>query len=118
MLEECELQEEVYWKQKARIEWLQEGDKNMAFFFNSVKARRHGNSIYVLVNDTGEHLSSFKDILCEAVQYFISLFREDSQGVADEEAQVLSCIPSLVTMEMNEHLVGDISIEELESMMS
>ena len=38
-LEEWELREEIYWKQKARIDWLQEGDKNTAFFFNSVKAR-------------------------------------------------------------------------------
>lgn len=39
-LEEWELREEIFWKQKARINWLQEGDKNTAFFFNSVKARK------------------------------------------------------------------------------
>ena len=37
-LEEWELREEIFWKQKAWIEWLQEGDKNTAFIFNSVKA--------------------------------------------------------------------------------
>ena len=67
MLEEWELQEEMYWKQKARIEWLQEGGKNTAFFFNSVKARRHGNSIFGLVNDRGDHLSSFPKISREVV---------------------------------------------------
>ena len=91
----------MYWKQKAQIEWLQEGDKNTTFFFNSVKARCHGNSISGLVNDRGEILSSFPEMFREAVQYFESLFREDSQGGSPEEAQVLSCIPSLVTKDMN-----------------
>ncbi|XP_059076969.1 uncharacterized protein LOC131876167 [Cryptomeria japonica] len=49
-------------REKARIVWQQEGDKNTSFFFNSVKARRHGNSISGLVNDGGEHLSSFPEI--------------------------------------------------------
>ena len=38
-LEEWELREEILCKQKARVEWLQEGNKNTAFFFNLVKAR-------------------------------------------------------------------------------
>ncbi|XP_059068347.1 uncharacterized protein LOC131858890 [Cryptomeria japonica] len=114
LLEEWELREEIYWKQKARIEWLQEGDKNTTFFFNSVKARRHGNSISGLVNDRGELLSSSPEMFREAVQYFESLFREDSQGGSPEEAQVLSCIPSLVTEDMNQQLMRDISLEELE----
>ena len=104
----------MYWKQKAQIEWLQEGDKNTTFFFNSVKARCHGNSISGLVNDRGEILSSFPEMFREAVQYFESLFREDSQGGSPEEAQVLSCIPSLVTQDLNQQLMRDIPLEELE----
>lgn len=77
-LEEWELREEMYWKKKACIEWIQEGDKNTAFFFNSVKARRHGNSISGLVNDRGENFYSSPQMFREAVQYFESLFRKDS----------------------------------------
>ena len=101
LLEEWELREELYWKQKSRIEWLQEGDKNTAFFFNSVKARRQGNSITGLINDRGDLLSAFPDISSEVVQYFGSLFREDLQRGSPEEEQILSCIPSLVSQSMN-----------------
>ena len=55
-LEEWEMREEIFWKQKAWIEWLQEGDKNTAFFFNSVKSRQHGNAISSLVTDRGGYL--------------------------------------------------------------
>lgn len=66
------------------------------------------------MNDRGEVLSSTQDILNKVVQFFASLFREDSQGDSAAEAQVLSCIPSLVSMEMKEHLMSAISLEELE----
>ena len=66
------------------------------------------------MNDTGEVLSSFQDISNEAMRYFASLFREDSEGESVEEAHVLSCIPSLVSQEMKEHLMRAISLEELE----
>jgi hypothetical protein len=51
----------------------------------------------------------------EASQFFASLFIEDSQDGLAEDNQFLSCIPSLVIEEMNEHLLGHISLEELEA---
>lgn len=67
-----------------------------------------------MVNDRGETLSSFHDISKEVVQYFTSLFQDDSQGSSMEQAQVLSCILSLVSREMMDHLMGEITLEELE----
>ncbi|XP_059076915.1 uncharacterized protein LOC131876138 [Cryptomeria japonica] len=114
VVEEWETREEVYWKQRARIDWLKEGDKNMTFFFNSVKARRHENSIPILVNDRGEQCLSLEEMSREALQFFQSLFKEESQGETEEENLVLACIHSLVSREMNEQLLGPILMEELE----
>ena len=35
-VEEWELWEEIYWKQTARIDWMQEGDRNTTFFHHSI----------------------------------------------------------------------------------
>ena len=113
-LEEWELREEIFWKQKARVDWLKEGDKNTAFFFNTVKARQHGNSISSWVTDRGQVIFSTHDMLHEATQHFDSLFREEAQGDSIAEIQVLSCISALVSLEMKENLMCAITLEELE----
>jgi len=38
-------QEEILWKQKSRIQWIKEGDKNGRFFHNSLIQRRSRNCI-------------------------------------------------------------------------
>ena len=40
-LSKAYIEEELYWSQKARTRWLQEGDKNLAFFHASVMAARN-----------------------------------------------------------------------------
>lgn len=111
---EWELQAEIYWKQTSRVEWLQARDKNTAFFFNLVKARRHGNLITSIVSSQGNQVSSFQDILKEANQYFSSLFTEGSPLAEAKENLVLTCIPSVVSNEINEMLARAISLEEVE----
>lgn len=61
-LEEWEFREEIFWKEKYCIHWLQEGDRNTSFFHNFVKARRNGNLITSLVTSEGVQLSSKWDI--------------------------------------------------------
>jgi hypothetical protein len=44
-----EKQEEILWKQKSRINWLKEGDKNTKFFHNALLQRRIKNRIASLI---------------------------------------------------------------------
>ena len=39
------LLDEVSWRQKSRIQWLKEGDKNTKFFHRTANANRHHNCI-------------------------------------------------------------------------
>ncbi|XP_027076017.1 uncharacterized protein [Coffea arabica] len=45
--------EEVFWGQKARINWLREGDKNTGYFHAVVAGRRKRNTITTLQNAGG-----------------------------------------------------------------
>ena len=59
---------------------LQEGDRNTAFFHNTVKARRSGNSITSLVSTFGDQLFSKEAISLKAKRYFSQLFSKDEPG--------------------------------------
>lgn len=103
-----------FWKQKSRVDWLQEGDRNTTFFHNFVKAQRYGNSITSLISSEGAQLSSCVDISREVVSYFSNLFTKDEFIVVEEERAILNCIPPLVSDEMNDALVRPILLSELE----
>lgn len=45
--------EEVLWKQRAKIQWLVEGDRNTNFFHSQATARARKNEIHGLVDDLG-----------------------------------------------------------------
>lgn len=52
------IEEEQFWRQKCREEWLKEDDKNTKYFHNVVKGRKVKNKILMLLDELGnEHFS-------------------------------------------------------------
>ncbi|XP_059067662.1 uncharacterized protein LOC131858440 [Cryptomeria japonica] len=113
-LEEWEPREEIFWKQKDRVDWLQEGDMNTTFFHNSVQSRQNRSYISMLVDSAGIQLTSLHAMSHEATWYYSALFSGDSPLVVDDENMILSCIPSLITNVMNASLMRPISLSKLE----
>lgn len=62
-------------KDKARISWLKEGDRNSAFFHASIKARRVRNS-FQLRRPDGSLTKDRDEIGKEAVAYYERLFNQ------------------------------------------
>ncbi|CAI9261358.1 unnamed protein product [Lactuca saligna] len=61
--------EEKFLKQKAKIQWLKEGDRNSKFFHRIVKGKMHKNRIEAIMNGHGEWLEG-EAIYKEFVEYF------------------------------------------------
>ncbi|MCI44621.1 hypothetical protein A2U01_0065860, partial [Trifolium medium] len=58
------VQEEGYWKQRAKMHWLQEGDLNTRFFHMSASARSKNKRVNKLVDEAGTEVHTQED-LCE-----------------------------------------------------
>lgn len=61
------MQEEVYWKQRAKMNWLQDSDLNTKFFHLSVTARRRFKKISMLLREDNEEVREHAG-LCEVAK--------------------------------------------------
>lgn len=50
-IDELLKQEEIYWGQRSRIMWLNDGDRNTSFFHKRAANRRRRNTIEKILND-------------------------------------------------------------------
>ncbi|KAH7841573.1 hypothetical protein Vadar_031697 [Vaccinium darrowii] len=71
------VQEEKCWRQKARISWMIEGDRNTSFFHVKVTQRRKRNTISGIQDLRGNWCENQEDIAKEFVMYFEDLFKSD-----------------------------------------
>ncbi|CAA0811523.1 Unknown protein, partial [Striga hermonthica] len=102
--------EEAYWKQKARVTWLREGDRNTKFFQACVKQISHRNSLEHLIKLTGEPCRSRSESLKEVADFLTKLFTSDNPTM---EAEVLIDIPKSISEEMNKNLIKPVTEEEI-----
>ncbi|XP_063942672.1 uncharacterized protein LOC135150335 [Daucus carota subsp. sativus] len=65
--------EEIFLKQKSRVQWLELGDGNNSFFHRACKSRWNVNKILMLEDRLGNTLTSHEDIASTAVDYFKEL---------------------------------------------
>ncbi|VFQ68873.1 unnamed protein product [Cuscuta campestris] len=87
-----------FWKQKANLKWIQEGDCNTSFFHSVVKGKRIQQKISRIKSSEGLWLENPKDILNEARQYYSELFYNQPTSNMSLFSQN---IPHLLTEEDN-----------------
>jgi exonuclease III len=113
-LEDRKRQEEILWKQKSRIQWLKEGDRNTKFFHRATIQRRHSNKITHLVTEEGETLHSHAELESHLIDYFQNLLSEPLPNRSEAIRQITKCVPALVTQEQNAALLRPFTLEELD----
>lgn len=67
-------QEETYWRQKSRVTWLKEGERNTRFFPTSKLIRRRRNTISQLKLADGSWCDDVMTLKVEARQFYFQLY--------------------------------------------
>eukprot|EP00253_Pinus_taeda_P030654 PITA_30654 len=114
-LQEREQQEEVLWRQKSRIRWLKEGEKNTKFFHRTTVQRRMHNQISQVTNAQGDKLETQEDIEKEFLNYFKDMCQEPNINRDEAINNISRNIPRLVSEDQNTLLLKPISLQEVES---
>ncbi|KAL5576703.1 hypothetical protein UlMin_018402 [Ulmus minor] len=111
-LDTLQTHNEVYWKQRSRMNWLAYGDRNSKVFHMKASERRRKNKISGLFNNEGIWFSDSGDVLNIVQDYFQTIFSSSTPSFSDLEV-VLSCVRPRVTRDMNEILLRPFSGEDV-----
>jgi hypothetical protein len=113
-LDERKEHEEILWRQKSRVQWLKEGEKNTKFFHRSMVHRRYINKITQLEDAQGNPIRDHDRIAEELINYYKDLLTEPIDDRMPTIHKITRNIPSLVTQEHNEALTRPITQEEVD----
>ncbi|XP_027155903.1 uncharacterized protein LOC113756420, partial [Coffea eugenioides] len=102
---ECE-----FWRQKAAIKWIKEGDANTSFFHAAVKQKRSCNFIARIRGSGDSWFDSIEDIKLSASDFFSTLFTADRAAGSGIRPSLE--LPKL-TPEENDMLLKSPSVEEV-----
>jgi len=72
-------QEETLWRQKSRIRWLKEGERNTKFFHRTTMAKRTHKKILKIKDWDGIERESHKEIETTLVKHFHGIAHEPNQ---------------------------------------
>lgn len=96
-------QDELHWKQRSRVNWLAQGDRNTNFCHAFTSERRQKNLISGLINCHGDCCTEDSSITDITVDYFSNLFGSSYPSLKTID-EVFSFVPHKVTVEMNSFL--------------
>eukprot|EP00253_Pinus_taeda_P027957 PITA_27957 len=105
-------QEEIFWRQKSRVQRLKEGERNTRFFHKSTMENRAHNRIFLIKDKRGNNLKSHEDIEVALVQYFRDIAQETCYKRGHYIRDFTNQIPRLVSREDNVNLHRPITKEE------
>eukprot|EP00253_Pinus_taeda_P026524 PITA_26524 len=108
------LQEEILWRQKSRIKWLKEGERNTKFFHNTTVQRRMHNLISHIQNEQGERVESHEGIEENFLNYFKEVHQELNINRLPAIEKILLHIPRLISPEHNNLLLQPIQLHEVD----
>jgi len=111
-LEKLEEKKNLYWRQRAKVHWLEKGDRNTKFFHHYASERKKKSRINRLVKENGEEVVEEAGIRNMITDFYKALFTATNSPRQDE---LLPHTPLRVTPEMNEALLKPFTAEEVKA---
>jgi exonuclease III len=111
-LELLEEMENIKWKQRAHAWWLREGDRNTRYFHAAATTRKKNNLVKELRREDGSVVEAGRELTSYVLSYFQELFTSNGGDRIDDLIQKV--IPR-VTEDMNKHLVGEFTRNEVKA---
>ncbi|KAA3490037.1 reverse transcriptase [Gossypium australe] len=102
--------EEIYWEQRARVNWLKNGDRNTSFFHKMAGQRHFRDRISELIDKNGVRYSSPEDMVKVASYYVVDLFTASEMGL---DEHLFSLVDKKVTEGMNDSLLKHFTEEDV-----
>ncbi|KAM0859925.1 hypothetical protein ACQ4PT_046881 [Festuca glaucescens] len=102
--------EEVMRRQRSRVQWLNEGDKNSKFFHQRASMRWKKNLVKSLTRADGQVTEDVNEMQVMTGEFYKKLYT--SEGVQGMN-QVLQHVPRMVTLAMNEILTAPFVADEV-----
>jgi hypothetical protein len=110
MMSELLSREEIMMKQRSRLDWLKEGDRNTSFFHSKARERAQTNRILALRKEDGTVVTAQKDLESEAMAFYSRLFTRQEEL---DPGPILDQISAKVTPQMNDALMKPFAAEEV-----
>eukprot|EP00253_Pinus_taeda_P017843 PITA_17843 len=117
-LEERRKQEEIYWRQKSRIRWLKEGERNTKFFHRTTVQRRMHNQIPFILNQEGTKVEEHEQIEKVLLNHFKQVHQEPLVDRLRAIRKITSNIPKLINEQHNDILMKPIQAREFDEAMT
>lgn len=102
--------EEIYWQQKSRNQWMKDGDRNTGFFHACTKTRFSHNQITSISDNDGTIFRGDKEIGRHAQEFFTNIYT--TTGIAVSPMDFADFKPSVSTS-VNVALTKDFGEEEI-----
>ncbi|KAL0398047.1 UNVERIFIED_CONTAM: hypothetical protein Scaly_0253100 [Sesamum calycinum] len=97
------IQEEIFWKQRSKVLWLKEGDRNSRFFHAKANHRHQVNSIRRIKKSNGEWTETAEGVQQCILDYFEKVFTS-SRPLAEDVHSGTEHLQTVVDIEMAEDL--------------
>ncbi|KAI9157503.1 hypothetical protein LWI28_023591 [Acer negundo] len=104
--------QKCFFRDRSRVRWLRDGDRNSSFFHASIKRRLYRNTISAL-SITKVLLEDRPTIRDHIISYYSGLFSSDVSGVGRDLSIADDMIPSLVTATENTFLTSVLSADDI-----